>query len=243
MSGILGSYSDGTCNSHNALSGFGTEHYACGVTFDFKDVDDPPPGLQEYAVVTVEECCAKANRSVLRIPGNSGCEMQFCIVPESASSFSYTQVAAYETGSGTAARTPDPTYTTGVVWGPPDDVDGCLSFVYEGDLPATVSEKVARVGNWCVVQMGDSDIVGDEVKAYVTAASPAPPSWTSAAVGPFDKAFSSMSAASAAAAAKATSDPTTGGGVPARHVGAPWDLGMRIWTVAAILTLGLAIAL
>lgn len=83
MAGILGSFSDARCNTHNALRDI--SGHACGVTFVFKDVADPPAmgSPAPYAVPSLAECCAKVGvGSVLRVPGNTGCEMQFCVLPE-----------------------------------------------------------------------------------------------------------------------------------------------------------------
>ncbi|KAI1396254.1 hypothetical protein F4819DRAFT_144091 [Hypoxylon fuscum] len=222
MSGILG-YSE-TCNSHNALRNI--SGYACGVTFSFKDAVSPPPDMH-YAVVSLQECCAKAAAPVLRIPGNTGCEMQFCAVPEATST---------RGGSSSASRTEVPTV------GPPSAVENCLAFVYEGDLPDDVARDIDYAGSWCVVRMYDTLIGPEDERAAVTAA-PAPPSWTSAAVDPWAVALSSESAASASAsAAAATAKPTSSNG-NGRAADQRTGSGVRIWAVAALVTLGFVAAL
>lgn len=80
MSGILGSYSDSTCNTHNALRYI--EGHACGATFSYRSSSSPPD--MHYAVVSIQKCCDEYNATVLRIPGNIGCEMQFCNITQSS---------------------------------------------------------------------------------------------------------------------------------------------------------------
>ncbi|KAL7625864.1 hypothetical protein AAE478_005087 [Parahypoxylon ruwenzoriense] len=238
MAGLLDSYSDSTCNTHNALRNISYGHYACGVTFSFKDsaLDSPPD--MHYAVVSLQKCCDKVNASVMRIPGNTGCEMQFCEVPEASSSYSYSVFYGYETGSGTAAATPPPTVTQGVTWGPPGVVENCMRFVYEGDLPDDVSKDISDAGSWCVVRMYDDTLASSEAAAAITAA-PAPPSWTSAAVDPWEAWMSSESAASASAAAKPTSTSSGNGQYADQRI----SRSVKIWAAAALITVGFVAAL
>ncbi|KAI1414403.1 hypothetical protein F5Y13DRAFT_158492 [Hypoxylon sp. FL1857] len=233
MAGILSSYSDSTCNTHNALRNISA--YACGVTFSFKDSSNPPD--MHYAVVSLQKCCDKVNSPVLRIPGNTGCEMQFCDVPIVTSSYTST-IYATATGSGTAAQTPAPTVTEGAEIGWPQDVESCMKFVYEGDLPDDIARDISDAGSWCVARMYDDELSPSEVSAAVTA-SPAPPSWTSAAVDPWDAALSSASAASASAAASPTSTNNGSG----RYADRKTASGVRVWAVAVLITLGLVAAL
>ncbi|KAI0157988.1 hypothetical protein GGR52DRAFT_182640 [Hypoxylon sp. FL1284] len=233
MAGILGSYSDPTCNTHNALQNIST--YACGVTFSFKDSDHPPD--MHYGVVTLQECCDKVNAPVMRIPGNTGCEMQYCEVPEATSSYSESVFFAYATGSGTAAKTPDPTVTQGTVVGPPADVENCIHFVYQGDVPKDIKDQIYDANPWCVVRMYDDELSPSDVRPAVTA-SPAPPSWTTAAIDQWDIALSSMRAASATASP--TSPAKSGNGM---HANGRSSSGVKISVVLAIMTLGLVAAL
>ncbi|KAI0110551.1 hypothetical protein F4776DRAFT_393683 [Hypoxylon sp. NC0597] len=232
MAGILGSYSDSTCNTHNALRNISA--YACGVTFSFKDPENPPD--MHYAVVSLQKCCDKVNSPVFRIPGNTGCEMQFCDVPVVTSSYTSTIYVA-PTGSGTATQTPVPTVTEGTEIGWSEEVDNCVRFVYEGDLPDDIAKEIYDVGGWCVVRMYDDELPPSEVSAAVTA-SPAPPSWTSAAVDPWDLALSSARAASASAAANPT--PTNNG--CSRYADQKTANGVRIWAVVALMTIGIVAA-
>ncbi|KAH8668850.1 hypothetical protein BX600DRAFT_460810, partial [Xylariales sp. PMI_506] len=202
MAGILSS--DLTCNTHNALKNI--SGYACGVTFSFK-TDDFTGFENGYAVVSLQECCAKANAPVLRIPGNTGCEMQFCELSEVATTYTRTIQYGYATGTGTAAQTPAPSVTQGVQWGPPGDVENCLMFVYEGDLPDDVAAGVSNVGSWCVVRMYDDDY--SEQETAITANS-APPSWTSAAADPWASALSSAGASKTSSAVAATTSASSG---------------------------------
>ena len=171
MAGLLSSYSDATCNTHNALRDI--SGYACGVTFVYKDDSNPPAmgSPAPYAVPSLAECCAKVGvDAVLRIPGNTGCEMQFCVLPE-----------------------------------PDDDVDTCMRFVYEGDLPDDVADGVAYVSSWCTVRMYDD--ASDEITEPVTA-SAAPPSWTETSESSSDD-----SPSVSAAQASATSTPESSAAV------------------------------
>ncbi|CAJ2506474.1 Uu.00g006040.m01.CDS01 [Anthostomella pinea] len=236
MSGILGSYSDSTCNTHNALRNI-TE-YACGVTFTYKDTAFPPD--MHYGVVSLQKCCDEVNAPVMRIPGNTGCEMQFCHVPEATTSSTYTVEYGYATGSGTAARTPEPTVTSDVKVGPPGRLENCMAFVYKGDLPDDVGDKIASAGNWCVVRMYDDEIDEADVSAAVTA-SPAPASWTTAAVNQWEMALSSWSATKDGARATSTSTSTNGGA--GRYADRGTEYGVRIWAAVALMTVGLVIAL
>ncbi|KAI1372784.1 hypothetical protein F4677DRAFT_241429 [Hypoxylon crocopeplum] len=232
MAGIFGSYSDSTCNSHNALRNI--SGYACGVTFSFKSSENPPD--MHYAVVSLQECCDKVGAPVLRIPGNTGCEMQFCDVPEATSSFSQSVFYAYATGSGTAAQTPAPTVTQGSTIGPPEDVENCMRFVYEGDLPDDIAQDISDASPWCTVRIYDDELSSSEETTAVTA-SPAPPSWTSAAVDPWDAALSSERAASA------TASPTSMSSAHSRYVGQRASKGVRILAVTMLMTISLVPAL
>lgn len=197
MAGILDG--DSSCGTHNALRNI--TNYACGVSFSFKS--NGFTGFEDgYAVVSLQECCDKVNASVLRIPGNIACEMQFCEVPQATTSYTETINYTYATGTGTAAQTPAPLVTSDARIGPPGDVQSCMQFVYEGDLPDDVAAGVANVGSWCIARNYDTD--SDEDSTAVTANS-APGSWTSAAVNPWATWLASKSAASASAAT-ATSD-------------------------------------
>ncbi|OTA99058.1 hypothetical protein M426DRAFT_325463 [Hypoxylon sp. CI-4A] len=230
MAGILGSYSDSTCNTHNALQNI--SGYACGVTFSFRDSDNPPD--MHYGVVTLQECCDMVNRPVMRIPGNTGCEIQFCDLAPVTSTTTYTIEYGYATGSGTAAQTPSPTVTQDVQVGPPSKVENCMKFVYEGDLPENVSKEITDAGSWCIVRMYDTDLSPSEVSAAVTA-SPAPASWSSAAVNPWDAALSS--------AASATANPTSTSGGSGRYPDQRTSSSVRICALVAILSIGLVAAL
>jgi hypothetical protein len=84
MAGI--GWSDATCNTHNALRNI--SDYACGVTFSFKDSENPPD--MHYGVVSLQRCCDEVNAPVMRIPGNTGCEIQFCLVEAVTSSYTET---------------------------------------------------------------------------------------------------------------------------------------------------------
>ncbi|KAI1770075.1 hypothetical protein F4818DRAFT_434342 [Hypoxylon cercidicola] len=234
MAGILGSYTDGTCNTHNALRNISAETYACGVTFTFKDSDSPPD--MHYGVVTLQECCAMVGAPVLRIPGNTGCEMQFCEVPAATSSFSRSVVYGYATGSGTAAQTPAPTVTQGVTVGPPADVENCMYFVYERDVPEDVEKQIANASPWCVARMYDDSLSPEDEDNAVTA-SPAPPSWTAAAGEPWEASLSSELAASATASPTSTSDGNS------RHTNGRSLSSVRIGAIAALVTLGLVAVL
>ncbi|KAI0844579.1 hypothetical protein F5Y00DRAFT_255885 [Daldinia vernicosa] len=211
MAGIVGSQSDSTCNTHNALRNISISSYACGVTFGFKSTADPPPDMH-YGVVSLKECCDMANRPLMRIPGNTGCEMQFCELPESTTS------------------------TTKTI-GPPGDVDNCMRFVYERDVPESVAKDIAFASSWCIVRMYDDELPDSEVSAAVTAA-PAPPSWTTAAMDQFDVYFSTKSAAEASA----TAAPKSSDG-PKRYAEQSTSTGVKIWAVVALATLGLVAAL
>ncbi|OTA68047.1 hypothetical protein K449DRAFT_430163 [Hypoxylon sp. EC38] len=236
MAGILGSYSDGTCNTHNALRNISA--YACGVTFSFKDSENPPD--MHYAVVSLQKCCDKVNSPVFRIPGNTGCEIQFCDVPEVTSTYTST-IHAYPTGSGTAAQTPVPTVIEGIESGWPKNVDNCVRFVYERDLPDDIAKEIYDVGGWCVVRMYDDALSPAEVSAAVTA-SPAPPSWTSAAVDPLEIALSSERAAASASAA-AAANPTSKNNGRGRYADQKTASGVRIWAIVTLMTIGLVAAL
>lgn len=78
MAGIISSSSDATCSTHNALRDIAG--YACGVTFTYRDA---AAAMDWYAVPAIASCCTQAGGGpVQRIPGNRGCEMQFCVVAE-----------------------------------------------------------------------------------------------------------------------------------------------------------------
>ncbi|KAH9884373.1 hypothetical protein F4778DRAFT_787831 [Xylariomycetidae sp. FL2044] len=247
MAGLLSSWSDETCNHHNALRN--VSEYACGVTFTFKSgLAEPPPDMQRYAVVSMEKCCAKANSPVMRIPGNTGCEMQFCEVPSETTTRTFTVEAVYETGSGTAAATPPPYVTQEVESDAQADVVNCMYFVYESDLPDDIADQIESADNWCVVRMYDDEMDEDDVRAAVTAETPAPPSWTESAGEPWEASLeASLASKSAAEAAGMTATPSTGSASASRR-GYPTASGIdcgevRIWAVFALMTLGLAIVL
>ncbi|KAI1340815.1 hypothetical protein F5Y15DRAFT_414535 [Xylariaceae sp. FL0016] len=233
MAGIIGSYSDATCNTHNALRNI--TGYVCGVTFAFTSASDPPPELSRdgYGVPSLRSCCDLAGAELLRIPGNTGCEMQFCAVPDVTTSYTRTVYAAYETGSGTAAATPPPYTTAGSISGPDGRVQNCMMFVYGGDLPDGVADKVADVGSWCVVRMYDDELSEDEVQSAVTAEA-APASWTTT---------TAMAMATATGDVEAQSGASRG--VVLRRVGEEGGAGMgvRIWAAVALLTVGVMVAL
>ncbi|KAI0123672.1 hypothetical protein BJ170DRAFT_91139 [Xylariales sp. AK1849] len=221
MAGIFGS-SDSTCNTHNALRNI--SGYACGVTFSFKS--DGFSGFEDgFAVVSLQECCDKANAPVMRIPGNTGCEMQFCGVPEATTSYIQTIEYSYATGTGTAAQTPAPSVTHGVKIGPPGDVENCMAFVYEGDLPDDIGDGVSNAGNWCVVRMYDDD---SSKKGTAVTAKSAPASWTSAAADPWASALASETST---ATAKSTSASSAAG----RDHDAGRICGVRTWAIITLL--------
>ncbi|KAI0427105.1 hypothetical protein F5Y09DRAFT_40075 [Xylaria sp. FL1042] len=239
MAGIAPSLTDATCNSHNAFKNI--SGYACGVTFSFKDPKNPPD--MHYGVVSLQRCCDKVNAPVLRVPGNAGCEIQFCEVDPVTSSYTETIQYGYATGSGTAAHTPSPTVTEGARIGPPEEVENCMRFVYEGDLPNDISNEISDASSWSVVRFYDDELPLEDVSAAVLASS-APPSWTSAAADPFDKWFSSNTP---------TSTPTSTSSLEtmsssSAHRGGSYPIesdpnGLKKWAIAAIAVLGLAIAL
>ncbi|KAI1091763.1 hypothetical protein F5B19DRAFT_254352 [Rostrohypoxylon terebratum] len=229
MAGILSSHSDSTCNSHNALQNI--SEYACGVSFRFKDSDNPPD--MHYAVVSLERCCDKVNQPVMRIPGNTGCEIQFCEVPAVTSS--YTSTIIY--GGATEMAAPTVTQGSQISW--PDDVESCMKFVYEGDLPDDVASKVYDADSWCLARMYDDELPSSEVSAAVTA-SAAPASWTSAAADPFANAFSSKGSSSSTST---TASPTSTSNGYFIHADQKAVGELRLWTVAALVSVGLAVAL
>ncbi|KAI1505749.1 hypothetical protein F5X99DRAFT_428851 [Biscogniauxia marginata] len=237
MAGILSSYSDSTCNTHNALRNI--TGYACGVTFSFKPGQGPPPDMH-YAVVSLQECCARGPGAaapppppVLRVPGNTGCEMQFCVVPVTSTTRTWTY-AATGTGTGTA---PQAAVSTEVRHGPPGEVESCLGFVYEGDLPGEVGDRVADAGSWCVARMYDTELPDSEV-AVAVAASPAAASWTAAAANPWDAALSSASATPTPTPA---SNSARGG--RGRYDARSAEYGVKVWAFTVLMTIGLAVAL
>ncbi|XDG01616.1 hypothetical protein ABKA04_001231 [Annulohypoxylon sp. FPYF3050] len=229
MAGILSSHSDSTCNSHNALQNI--SEYACGVSFRFKDSDNPPD--MHYAVVSLQRCCDKVNQPVMRIPGNTGCEMQFCEVPAVTSS--YTSTIIY----GGATQTAAPTVTQGSQVGWPDDVESCMKFVYEGDLPDDIASKIYDADSWCLARMYDDELPSSEVSAAVTA-SAAPASWTSAAADPFANAFSSKGSSSSTST---TASPTSTSDGYARYADQRTASGIRSWALTALISVSLVVAL
>ncbi|KAI1263713.1 hypothetical protein F5Y18DRAFT_393930 [Xylariaceae sp. FL1019] len=236
MAGIVDSLSDSTCNAHNALKN--VSGYACGVTFLFKDAVDPPD--MHYGVVSLQRCCDKANAPLLRIPGNTGCEIQFCDVQPVTSSYTETVVYGYATGSGTAAKTPAPTVTQGATIGPPDDVTNCMAFVYEGDLPDDVKDKVRDVEWWNVARVYDDELSPEEEETPV-AASPAPASWTTAAEDPWD-AYSPTPTASSGGLTAQTDTASSSLQDQGSSAGS-YQTGLKMWLVAVLATSGFMIAL
>ncbi|KAH8158055.1 hypothetical protein CIB48_g10188 [Xylaria polymorpha] len=238
MAGIIPSLTDATCNSHNALRNI--SGYACGVTFSFKDSENPPD--MHYGVVSLQRCCDKVNAPVLRIPGNTGCEMQFCTVDPVTSSYTETVQYGYATGTGTAAQTPAPYVTEGARIGPPEEVENCIKFVYEGDLPDNVSDQISDALGWSVVRFYDDELPLKDVSTAILA-SPAPPSWTSAAANPWDKLISSSGATTTPTS---TSSSQATPSSSAHRVGAyaiqrDW-MGLKVWAIAAVAMMGLVVA-
>ncbi|KAI0546180.1 hypothetical protein F4679DRAFT_558738 [Xylaria curta] len=239
MAGIAPSLMDATCNTHNALRNI--TGYACGVTFSFKDSDNPPD--MHYGVVSLQKCCDKINAPVMRIPGNTGCEIQFCLAEPVTSSYTRTVQYGYATGTGTAAQTPAPYVTEDATIGPPGEVENCMSFVYEGDLPDDISDQISDASSWSVVRFYDDELPPEEVSAAVLA-SPAPASWTSAAANPWDEALSSSRATTtptsiSSSQAKPSSSAHRIGGSSTQHD----QIGLKVWITAAIAIIGLAVAL
>ncbi|KAI9162681.1 FAD dependent oxidoreductase [Paramyrothecium foliicola] len=196
MAGLLDSYSDRTCSHHNALRDIPVGMYACGVTFRFKSSDGPSAFQDSYGVVSLQQCCDKANATLMRIPGNTGCEMQFCSVSAATSTrtFDYHSLVPQTLSNGVQTYSyADPVPSTETRVEAPGDVMNCMAFVYEGDLPDAVAERVFDAGNWCAVRMYDTEMPESEVREP-KAASPAPAAWTEAAKAPFDANFSSLSA-------------------------------------------------
>ncbi|RYC55643.1 hypothetical protein CHU98_g10561 [Xylaria longipes] len=236
MAGIAPSLMDATCNSHNALRNI--SGYACGVTFSFRDTENPPD--MHYGVVSLQKCCDKVNAPVLRIPGNTGCEIQFCVADPVTSSYTETINYAYATGTGTAAHTPPPSVTEGVRIGPPPEVENCMSFVYKGDLPDDVSDQISDASSWSVVRFYDDELPPEEESAAVLAI-PAPPSWTSAAADPWDKLRSSSVTPTSTSSSQTTPSAAADriGGHSIQH---DW-IGFEMWAIAAITVIGLVVAL
>ncbi|KAI0968620.1 hypothetical protein F4678DRAFT_481828 [Xylaria arbuscula] len=275
MAGISPSRTDEPCNTHNTLSNI--TNYASGVTFIFKDADNPPD--MHYGVVSLQRCCDKVNAPLMRIPGNTGCEMQFCLVDAvtvETVEYAYTDstVTVTTTVPGTATdlgmgigvgrdAVTGTTMTTGSVPGSgvstatttgmvsattlgttidiPEDLDNCLKFVYEGDLPDDISKDIAGTSWWEVVRLYDDEIADEDVRTAVLAASPAPPSWTSAVADPFGKWFSS-SIESSASPTPTSSSETTPSSSSNRGSGNPTESSVKVWTMTAIVVLGLVIA-
>jgi hypothetical protein len=183
MAGIAGPWSDRTCNHHNALKNVPAEHYACGVTFRFQSSSDSSPFEDPYGVVSLQKCCDRVNATLMRIPGNTGCEMQFCVVPESTTTRTFDYVALTPTtlpgGEETYAYAP-PVPSSETIAGPPYNVENCMASVSEKDVPDEVAQGLRDAGNWCLVRMYDTDFSGSEVRSAETAAE-APAAWTEAA--------------------------------------------------------------
>ncbi|KAF2967719.1 hypothetical protein GQX73_g5868 [Xylaria multiplex] len=184
-----------------------------------------------YGVVSLQRCCDMANAPVLRIPGNTACEIQFCEVDAITSSYTETIYYPYTTGSGTAAHTPSPTVTQGVTIGPPEEVESCMRFVYEGDLPDDISDQISYASSWSVVRFYDDELRSEEVSAAVLA-SPAPPSWTSAAANPWDKWLSSTASPTPTSLSE-----TTPSSSACRGVSYPIELSqahLKVWAIIAV---------
>ncbi|KAI1313307.1 hypothetical protein F5Y03DRAFT_338643 [Xylaria venustula] len=274
MAGIFTSHADETCNTHNAL--INITNYASGVTFIFKDPDNPPD--MHYGVVSLQRCCDKVNAPVLRIPGNTGCEMQFCLVdavtvetvqyayPESTVTVTSTvsgsatdlgmgigvgrdAVTTKGSVSGSSRGSVSTATTTGTVSATtlgttidiPEEVQNCLNFVYEGDLPDDIAKDLAGASWWEVARFYDDELPDKDVRTAVLAASPAPPSWTSAVADPFGKWISSSESA-ATPTATSSSETTPSSSAP-RGGGNPAEFGVKVWGLTAIAVLGLVIAL
>ncbi|KAI3318753.1 hypothetical protein HD806DRAFT_510856 [Xylariaceae sp. AK1471] len=236
MAGIVPSLMDAKCNTHNALQNI--SGYACGVTFAFKDSENPPD--MHYGVVSLQRCCDEVKAPLLRIPGNTGCEIQYCVVEPVTSSYTETIYYGYATGSGTAAQTPAPSVTTDARIGPPEAVTNCMLFVYEGDLPDDISEKVSDASSWSVVRFYDDELPPEDVSAAVLA-SPAPPSWTSAAANPWDKVSPNSTPATPTSSPKHTPASSAGHGSSCHNeIG---QTSLIVWTVTALATIGLIISL
>ncbi|GAW19377.1 hypothetical protein ANO14919_088630 [Xylariales sp. No.14919] len=229
MNGIVSS--SATCNTHNALRNI--SEYACGVTFLFSDSANPPD--MHYGVVSLQRCCDMVHAPVLRIPGNTACEIQFCEVDGVTSSYTETVYHASTTGSGTATRAPAPSVTEGATIGPPEKLENCLRFVYEGDLPDGISDRISYASSWSVVRFYDDELPPDEVRAAVLA-SPAPPSWTSAAADPFDKWLSGSSAPTATPGLPQTTPSSSS----SRGIRYPTLAGLNVLAIATISMIGFA---
>ncbi|RWA06907.1 hypothetical protein EKO27_g8200 [Xylaria grammica] len=172
-------------------------------------------------------------RAVLRIPGNTACEIQFCEVDGVTSSYTETVYHASTTGSGTATRAPAPSVTEGATIGPPEKLENCMRFVYEGDLPDGISDRISYASSWSVVRFYDDELPPDEVRAAVLA-SPAPPSWTSAAADPFDKWLSGSSAPTATPGLPQTTPSSSS----SRGIRYPTLTGLEVLAIAAISMIG-----
>ncbi|KAI1494121.1 hypothetical protein F5X96DRAFT_57220 [Biscogniauxia mediterranea] len=232
MAGILGSYSDSTCNTHNALRNI--SGYACGVTFSFKS--SAAPDLLHYAVPALSSCCARAAGSppVLRIPGNTDCEMQFCVISPVTSTHTYTYYSSHTTSTATSTATssaPSTWTTEEVRIEPPEELQSCLAFVYEGDVPDDVGDEIASAGNWCVARMYDTELPDDEVRAAVTAEA-APASWSATT--------SSTRATVSATASTSSAGSSQGRGLRDTRGGGVVEYGaVKVWGLAALVLLGL----
>jgi hypothetical protein len=188
MAGILSPYSDSTCSHHNALRNITVGDYACGVSFRYKSSSGPNPFDPPYGVVSLQECCDMVNATLMRIPDNTGCEMQFCVVPSTDSTRTFDYIDMVSTtlpnGQETVTRLP-PVASTETIGGPPSQVTNCMAFVGEYDLPSGIKEDIRDADYWCVVRMYDTDLSEDEVRKPVTAPA-APAAWTEAAKDPWE---------------------------------------------------------
>ncbi|KAI0903416.1 hypothetical protein F4823DRAFT_618643 [Ustulina deusta] len=99
--------------------------------------------------------------------GSVHCEIQFCGVAAVTSSFIETRYYGYATGSGTAAHTSAPSVTEDVKTGPPEEVENCMLFVSEGDLPGGVSNEISDVSSWSVLRFYDDELPPEDVSAAV----------------------------------------------------------------------------
>jgi hypothetical protein len=132
--------------------------------------------------------------------------------------------------------------THGTKIGPPEDLENCLKFVYEGDVPEDISDQISDAGSWSVVRFYDDELPEEEVRAAVLA-SPAPSSWTTAAANPYDSLFPSNTAATTSAS---TSSPQSTPSSAGRGSGYHTDYShtsLKVWAVTALTAIGLVIAL
>ncbi|KAJ8119534.1 hypothetical protein ONZ43_g3533 [Nemania bipapillata] len=175
-----------------------------------------------YGVVSLQTCCDKVNAPVLRIPGNTGCEIQFCVVEPVTSSYTQTIHYGYATGSGTAAQTPAPSVTQGTTIGPPIRAD-----------------QISDASSWSVVRFYDDELPPEEVSAAVVA-SPAPPSWTSAAADPWAQSSASTTATTLPSS---QTTPSSSGRRRATYPIEPARLGFRLWAIAAVVVMAFVVTL